>query len=68
MILSNPGVSEYVDTPFMAHAPYFQAVLAQSAANRGTSDRVHMVVDATVNGWVKDLLTRAMGTESGQAA
>jgi len=139
MILSNPGVSEYVDTPFLAHAPYFQAVLAQlecpllavrlmrlgpgsvikehsdhdlsfeqgtvrlhipvvtnelvdfrlngtrcvmpagstwylrlsdvhSVANRGTTDRVHMVIDATVNGWVKDLLTRAMGTESGQAA
>src|SRR5690242_15387050 len=29
MILSNPGVTEYVDTPFLAHAPYFQAVLAQ---------------------------------------
>src|SRR4051794_31299286 len=29
MILSNPGVSEYVDTPFLTHAPYFQAVLAQ---------------------------------------
>jgi hypothetical protein len=29
MILSNPGVSDYVDTLFLAHAPYFQAALAE---------------------------------------
>jgi hypothetical protein len=39
-----------------------------SVANHGTTDRVHMVIDATVNDWVKDLFIRAMGTESGQAA
>jgi hypothetical protein len=139
MILSNPGVDKYVDTPFLAAAPYFRAVLAEfecpllsvrlmrlgpgsvikehsdhdlsaeqgtvrlhvpvvtndqvdfrlngsrcvmpagstwylrlsdphSVANRGTIDRVHLVIDAAVNSWVKDLLTRAAGTGGGQAA
>jgi hypothetical protein len=30
-----------------------------SAANRGTSDRVHLVIDAVVNDWVAALFTRA---------
>lgn len=30
-----------------------------SVANRGTTDRVHLVIDATVNDWVGDLLSRA---------
>lgn len=30
-----------------------------SVANRGTSDRVHLVIDATVNGWLTDLFARA---------
>ncbi len=37
-------------------------------ANRGETDRVHMVIDAAVNGWVNDLFSRAIGTESGRAA
>lgn len=37
-----------------------------SVANPGTSDRVHMVVDATVNGWLEALFARAAG--SGLAA
>jgi hypothetical protein len=32
-----------------------------SVANRGTSERVHMVIDAQVNGWVTNLLERAAG-------
>jgi hypothetical protein len=27
--------------------------------NKGAADRVHMVIDATVNSWLKDLLTTA---------
>ncbi len=139
MIVSSPGESEYVHTPFLARTAYFQAVLAQfecrllsvrlmrlapgsvikehsdydlsfeggtvrlhipvttndhvdfrlngtrcvmpagstwylrlsdphSVLNRGKTDRVHMVIDAAVNGWVNDLFSRAIGTESGQAA
>jgi hypothetical protein len=30
-----------------------------SVGNRGASERVHMVIDATVNGWLTDLLLRA---------
>lgn len=30
-----------------------------SVANRGTADRVHLVIDAAVNGWVADLFWRA---------
>jgi len=139
MILSSPGMDDYVDTPFLAAAPCFRSVLAEfrcpllsvrlmrlgpgslikehsdhdlsaeqgtvrlhvpvvtndavdfrlngtrcvmpagstwylrlsdphTVANRGTTDRVHMVIDAAVNGWVKSLLTQAMGTEDGRAA
>jgi hypothetical protein len=39
-----------------------------SVANRGLSDRVHLVIDALVNDWVAALLERAVGTASGQAA
>lgn len=31
-----------------------------SVTNGGVSDRVHLVIDATVNGWVEALLARAM--------
>lgn len=30
-----------------------------SVANRGTADRVHLVIDAAVNGWVEALFQRA---------
>ena len=39
-----------------------------SVANRGTTDRVHMVIDAAANGWLRTLLAEALGTASGQAA
>jgi hypothetical protein len=32
-----------------------------SVANRGASERVHMVIDAQVNGWITNLLERAAG-------
>ena len=32
-----------------------------SVANRGDADRVHMVIDATVNDWVADVFTAAAG-------
>ena len=131
MIYSNPSAAAFEDTPLLAAAPYFQAVLAAFAcplqavrlmrlgpgarikehrdhdlcfedgtvrlhipvvtnaavdfrlngvrcvmaagtcwylrlsdphavANRGPVDRVHLVIDATVNGWLADLFARAM--------
>lgn len=133
MILSSPGCTDFVDTPFLTGAPYFQRVLGQFAcpllsvrlmrlapgsiikehrdhdlsfeqgtvrvhipvvtnpavdfrlngtrcemeagsvwylrlsdphtvANRGATGRVHMVIDAVVNGWIGDLFARACGT------
>lgn len=130
MIYSNPSARAFEDTPLLAAAPYFRAVLASfacplqavrlmrlapgslikehsdhdlrfedgtarlhipvvtsdavdfrlngvrcvmaagscwylrlsdphSVANRGMADRVHLVVDATVNGWLTDLFDRA---------
>lgn len=35
-----------------------------SVANRGPSDRVHLVIDATVNGWIEALLARAARGEA----
>lgn len=35
-----------------------------SVANRGPSDRVHLVIDATVNGWIEALLARAARGET----
>lgn len=34
-----------------------------SVTNRGASDRVHMVIDATVNGWMEALFERAAGQD-----
>ncbi len=39
-----------------------------SVANRGTTDRVHMVIDVQVNDWVKDMLERAAGNEAAARA
>ena len=40
-----------------------------SVANRGTEDRVHLVIDAAVNGWLEALFQRAAkGQRKGQAA
>ena len=35
-----------------------------SVANRGSADRVHLVVDADVNGWVEALFESAMRSSS----
>jgi Aspartyl/Asparaginyl beta-hydroxylase len=39
---------------------YLRLTDPHSVYNRGSSDRVHMVVDATVNGWLQDLLESAV--------
>ncbi|MEI9805644.1 MAG: aspartyl/asparaginyl beta-hydroxylase domain-containing protein [Pseudolabrys sp.] len=136
MIYSDPGCTDFADTPMLTGSPYFRGVLAafacplqavrlmrlsagsfikehhdndlnfeqgmvrihipvatndgvdfrlngvrcvmaagsawylrlsdpHSVANRGSSDRVHLVIDAVVNDWVGTLFGRAL---SGQAA
>ena len=39
-----------------------------SVANHGSTDRVHMVIDAAANGWLRTLLAEALGTAGGRAA
>jgi Aspartyl/Asparaginyl beta-hydroxylase len=39
-----------------------------SVANRGSRDRVHLVIDAAVNDWVAALFERAVGAAGGRAA
>lgn len=39
-----------------------------SVANLGATERVHLVIDATVNAWVADLFERALAAEAGRAA
>lgn len=38
-----------------------------SVANRGTSSRVHLVIDATVNDWIGDVLRQAAGAAEREA-
>jgi hypothetical protein len=38
---------------------YLRLADPHSVADRGETDRVHLVIDATVNDWVADLLARA---------
>ncbi len=110
MIYSDPGCTDFEDTPMLAGSPYFREVLAafacplhavrlmrltpgsvikehngdvdfrlnglrcvmpagsawylrlsdpHSVANRGAEDRVHLVIDAAVNGWVEALFQQA---------
>ncbi|HEY2758513.1 MAG TPA: aspartyl/asparaginyl beta-hydroxylase domain-containing protein [Pseudolabrys sp.] len=46
---------------------YLRLADPHSVANRGPADRVHMVIDAVVNGWVAALFDRA-ARRGGQAA
>jgi hypothetical protein len=47
---------------------YLRLADPHSVANRGGSDRVHLVIDATVNDWVRGLFERALAAETGRAA
>jgi hypothetical protein len=47
---------------------YLRLADPHSVANRGGSDRVHLVIDATVNDWVRALFERALAAENGRAA
>jgi hypothetical protein len=41
---------------------YLRLADPHAVTNRGTSDRVHLVIDAEVNGWLSALLLEAAGT------
>jgi hypothetical protein len=46
---------------------YLRLADPHRVVNRGTSDRVHLVIDAVVNDWMLRLLDQAM-TEASQPA
>jgi hypothetical protein len=62
-ITTNPGVGFYLNrSPVIMEAGsvwYLRLSDPHSAANNGDTDRVHMVIDGSVNDWVKAVLGAA---------
>jgi quercetin dioxygenase-like cupin family protein len=60
-VVTNPEVEFYLNRERVVleagSAWYLRLSDRHSVANRGASDRVHMVIDAKVNDWVRDVLT-----------
>lgn len=59
-VFTNAGVEFYVDservTMNVGDCWYMNAHLPHSVANKGTIDRIHLVVDCKVNDWLKGLI------------
>jgi len=59
-VRSNEGVEFVLDGALLPMAPgecwYINADLPHSVVNRGTTERVHLVIDCQVNDWLVDLL------------
>jgi len=59
-VVTNAGVEFYLNRSRVVldagSAWYLRLFDPHSVANRGTADRVHMVIDAEVNRWVADIL------------
>jgi hypothetical protein len=62
-VVTNAGVEFYLNHSRVVleagSSWYLRLSDPHSVANRGTADRVHMVIDAEVNDWVKDVLETA---------
>jgi hypothetical protein len=62
-IITNPGVEFELNRSRIVMQPgsawYLRLSDPHRVANRGASDRVHMVVDALANDWMLTLLERA---------
>ena len=60
-ITTNPAVEFLVNRVAVAMQPgeawYLRLADPHAVANRGAADRVHLVIDCTVNDWLHDLLT-----------
>jgi hypothetical protein len=71
-ITSNPGVTFELNHTLVVMAPgtawYLRLSDNHRAANNGKTDRSHLVVDAVVNGWLKDLLERGARDAAVEAA
>ena len=70
-VVTNPDVEFYLNGSRVlletGSAWYLRLTDPHRVYNKGESDRVHMVVDATVNGWLKDLLEAASRQPKGAA-
>jgi hypothetical protein len=62
-VVTNPDVEFYLNGARVVleagSAWYLRLTDPHSVYNKGDSDRVHMVVDATVNGWLREMLEAA---------
>jgi hypothetical protein len=71
-VLTNDGVDFRLNRTRVAMPAgsswYLRLSDPHSVANRGASDRVHLVIDAVVNDWVAALFERAAAAASGRAA
>lgn len=63
-ILTNPSVEFVLAGETMAMQPgevwYLNFNLPHRVANRGTTDRIHLVLDCVLNDWLKNLLALAL--------
>ncbi len=64
-VTTNPSVEFYLNRERVVLEAgscwYLRLADPHSIANRGGTDRVHMVIDAVVNDWVADVLQQAAG-------
>ncbi|HMG78531.1 MAG TPA: aspartyl/asparaginyl beta-hydroxylase domain-containing protein [Xanthobacteraceae bacterium] len=67
-VATNAGVEFYLNRSRVVleagSAWYLRLSDPHSVVNRGSSDRVHMVIDAEVNRWVADILKAATSTRN----
>jgi len=67
-IQTNPGVEFYLCGERLlleeGGCYYVNVNLPHRASNRGSAERVHLVIDATVDGWVRELFERGQTEEA----
>ena len=70
-VVTNPDVEFYLNgTRIMLEAGsawYLRLSDRHSVHNKGATDRVHMVVDATVNGWLRSMIENAARRQEAHA-
>jgi hypothetical protein len=70
-LITNPDVAFHVNGQRLMMNPgecwYINFNLPHRVANRGTTDRVHLVIDCTVNDWLRALLPAEITAPAGPA-
>ncbi len=66
-VVTNPDVEFYLNRARVVLEAgscwYLRLADPHSVANNGSTDRVHMVIDAAVNDWIADMLQHAAGRD-----